>query len=194
MNTDQFWQIIDEIHAESTGDMDRKCKLLKQRLSHLGEQELKEFIDHFDSADAAAYTWPLWGAAYVMHGGCSDDSFDDFRATLISQGRAVYERALKDPESLADLTFDDEEAICYEGFQFVAHDVAKEKLSEFPKRTIAPPKDPTGEEWDEGSVDLLYPKLAAKYSIGSNLHDSRKAKKSWWKFWECSNWQKGNKL
>ena len=68
MNTAQFWQIIDSVHAKSSGDMDRKCELLKEELSRLERNELCDFIDHFDSADAAAYTWPLWGAAYVMHG------------------------------------------------------------------------------------------------------------------------------
>lgn len=34
---------------------------------------------------------------------CSDDSFIDFRAWLVSQGRDVYMAALKDPDSLADV-------------------------------------------------------------------------------------------
>lgn len=33
---------------------------------------------------------------------CSDDSFIDFRAWLVGQGKAVYMAALKDPDSLAD--------------------------------------------------------------------------------------------
>ena len=63
MNIDAFWEIIDEVHDESGGDMVRKCELLKQRLSDFSEQELREFIDCFDSANAAAYSWALWGAA-----------------------------------------------------------------------------------------------------------------------------------
>jgi hypothetical protein len=69
------------------------------------------FCNHFDSADVGAYTRSLWGAAYVMHGGCSDDSFSDFRATLISHGRTIYDAALADTESLADLNFGNEENI-----------------------------------------------------------------------------------
>lgn len=183
MNTDEFWRLIDEVHVESGGNMDRKCELLNQRLSNLSEQELLEFINHFDYADAAAYTYSLWGAIYVMQGGCSDDAFDDFRATLISQGRSVYEQALSDPESLADLTFSDKEDICYEGYQFVTHKVAEQKMIEYPAKTIFQSKEPTGEDWDEGSVDLLYPKLAAKYSRSSKSHEWKARKKSWWKFW-----------
>ncbi len=183
MNKDQFWQIIDSVHAGSGGDMDRKCELLKEELATLEDQELREFIDHFDSADAAAYTWPLWGAAYVMHGGCSDDSFSDFRATLISQGRAVFERSLAEPESLVELDFADEEAVCLEGFQYVKDDAAKEKLGEIPKRNVDFPNDPTGPEWDEDELEQLFPKLSAKYSGGNDRDASPPPDKPWWKFW-----------
>ena len=183
MNTNEFWHIIDQVHVESGGDMDRKCALLKNRLLDLDGQQLIDFRSHFDSADAAGYTWELWGAAYVMHGGCSDDAFDDFRATLISHGREVYERALSDPESLAELTFEDEEAICHEGFQYVAHEVAEQKLGEHPQRAVSHPKEPTGQEWDEDSVEQLYPRLAAKYSRGFNPYNASTPKKPWWRFW-----------
>lgn len=183
MNTEEFWQIIDTVHSGSGGDMDRKCELLRERLSTLEPQDLREFIDHFDSVDAAAYSWPLWGAAYVMHGGCSDDSFSDFRATLISHGRDIYERALADPESLASLDFDDEEDVCYEGFQYVKNDVAEEKLGELPNRTVIFPEHPSGEEWDEETVDQRYPILSAKYSRIRNGDDPPSTKKPWWKVW-----------
>ncbi len=50
-----------------------------------------------------AYIAELWDLAFVMNLGCGDDSFMDFRAWLIGQGRNVYQRALVDPESLVDL-------------------------------------------------------------------------------------------
>lgn len=188
MNIDEFWEIIDAAHRGSDGNMDRKCQLLKERLSALDPQDLRDFIDHFDVAHAAAYTWPLWGAAYVMRGGCSDDSFSDFRATLISQGRAVFDRALADPESLAELDFDDDEDICYEGFQYVKDEVARETLGELPERTMNCPNDPAGEEWEEATVDQLYPKLAAKYSRGQDGDDSPSQAKPWWKLlaWQAA--------
>lgn len=63
MDKQDFWTIIDAVHAESGGDLDRKCTLLEMRLHSLADDEIIDFIDHFDAADAAAYTWPLWGAA-----------------------------------------------------------------------------------------------------------------------------------
>ncbi|MFD6821443.1 DUF4240 domain-containing protein [Streptomyces sp. NPDC060085] len=41
-------------------------------------------------------------AAYLIGGGCSNDSFMDFRAGLIALGRDWYEKATADPDSLAD--------------------------------------------------------------------------------------------
>ena len=100
-------KIVEEVHEASKGDMDRKCELLRDRLAGFSKEEVTAFSDHFDQAWGDAYTWELWGAAYVIQGGCSDDSFSDFRATLISLGREVYSKALADPESLADLAIDD---------------------------------------------------------------------------------------
>ena len=39
---------------------------------------------------ARSYDWNLWGAAYLMKGGCSDDAFDYFRGWLVAQGRRVW--------------------------------------------------------------------------------------------------------
>jgi hypothetical protein len=52
---------------------------------------------------ARSYVAQLWAAAFVINGGCSDDGFEYFRGWLITRGREVFERALADPDSLADL-------------------------------------------------------------------------------------------
>ena len=165
MNPDQFWLIIDAAHDASGGSMDLKCDLLKITLRGLGEAELHGFIDQFDAHYAKTYTWPLWGAAYVINGGCSDDCFSDFRSTLISQGRKAYEAALADPESLADVTVSDAEDFCYEGFHYAINDIAEEKLGEIPPSKHLSPADPSGEEWQEDDLSKLYPRLSEKYAF-----------------------------
>ena len=52
---------------------------------------------------ADSYRNPLWAAAYLVNGGCSDDGFEYFRGWLIMQGREVYERVVADPDALAGL-------------------------------------------------------------------------------------------
>lgn len=130
MDINGFWGIINNVHQRSMGSLDAKCELLRERLRLLSTEDLQSFIHHFESVEAMAYTWELWAAAYIMNGGCSNDAFSDFRATLISMGQATYEAALDDPESLASVKFDDDDP-CYEGFQYVKSEVAEEKLGTF---------------------------------------------------------------
>ncbi len=143
--------------------MDKKCKLLGNELRRLSLDEVRSFQDHFDDCDDRAYSWELWAAAYIIHGGCSDDSFSDFRSTLISMGRQTYESALADPPWLADINYDAEVAT-YEGYQYVPATVRTELgVTEPLPRTKPAPAEPSGQEWDEDTVADLYPKLAAKY-------------------------------
>ncbi len=48
--------------------------------------------------DNAAYRTDIWALAYLLRGGCSDDSFEAFRGWLILQGRKVFEATLADPD------------------------------------------------------------------------------------------------
>jgi hypothetical protein len=162
MTLDQFWQIVDDIHEQALDDMDQKCDLLGAALNKLSAPEIQSFADHFDAMMVKAYTWELWGAAYVIAGGCSDDSFMDFRATLISMGQDTFAESLEDPDSLADLDLDEEDA-CYEGYQYVAAEVYEKVTGEQLKCNVEFPDQPTGELWDEDSVYELYPRLAEMY-------------------------------
>jgi hypothetical protein len=158
MNIDQFWRIVDDVHRASGGDMNAKCEMLRLRLMSLSSDELNSFVEHFDGCDARAYNHPLWGAIYTLRGGCSDDSFQDFRATLISMGRAAFEQTLAAPDNLADLELPEDP--CFEGFQYVVIKVSLAVTggcrfkSEFPL-------SPTGANWREDQLPQLYPKLTA---------------------------------
>ena len=178
MNIDEFWRVIDQVHEQSAGVMDTKCELLKSELDKLSDDDLKSFSNHFDTVDVQAYSWSLWGAAYVMNGGCSNDSFSDFRATLISLGRNVYDAALRDPNSLAQVEYDDNDS-CYEGFQYVRNDVLESRFGDIPSREIEFPTSPSGEEWDEDSVEELYPELKYLEEVSAEVTNP----KPWWKFW-----------
>src|SRR6478736_5366951 len=119
MTLDQFWNIVDRVHQASGGDMEKKCQLLDAELRRLSLDEVRSFHTHFTECVDRAYHWPLWAAAYVMGGGCSDDSFWDFRSTLISMGRDTFERAMADPQSLAELDLEDGDEMQWEGYQYV---------------------------------------------------------------------------
>jgi hypothetical protein len=163
MTLDQFWNLIEETHVASDGDMDKKCELLDAALRQLPLDEVRSFHVHFYECQDCAYRWELWAAAYIIGGGCSNDKFSDFRSTLISMGRQIFERALADPQSLADIDYDPDVAD-YEGYQYVPSQVERDLSGgqAFP-RSRPHPKDPSGAIWDEDKVAELFPKLAQKY-------------------------------
>lgn len=160
MDDTTFWTIIQRAHEGSDGDMDSKCEALLQQLATLPGDEAIDFARLFDEAMNRAYDWSLWGAAYVINGGCSDDAFSDFRAALISRGRAAFEQALANPESLADEPFD-ADAWFYEGFQYAVSDGVEAAAGSRPRHEM--PSRPAGAAWDEDDVETLFPKLSAKF-------------------------------
>jgi Protein of unknown function (DUF4240) len=153
MDETAFWAIIRRCHEAAAGEMGRKCDLIKTEMIALSKKDAQAFARYFEQATDRAYCWPLWGAAYVINGGCGDDTFSDFRASLISRGRVAFEQALSDPESLADEDID-ESSWFYEGFQYAVHDGIKANLGFRPARSTPYPDSPSGTAWSEETVNI----------------------------------------
>jgi Protein of unknown function (DUF4240) len=102
MPADQFWQIIWRA-ARSDHDPDAHLEALRVALRELSREEVISFAAAFSRYRREAYSWDLWGGAYVVNGGCSDDGFEYFCCWLVSRGREVYESALADSDGLAQL-------------------------------------------------------------------------------------------
>ncbi|KUO20399.1 DUF4240 domain-containing protein [Streptomyces dysideae] len=101
MNTDEFWHVIDTARSHTTTDHPFD-EALVDLLTRRSTQDILAYEERFDALHDALHRWDVWAAAYLIGGGCSDDSFMDFRAGLIAQGRKWYERAATAPDSLAD--------------------------------------------------------------------------------------------
>lgn len=163
MTEDRFWTLIAKSREEST-DCDEQAAKLVQLLSSQPAAEVQAFDDIFASQLQTAYRWDLWGAAYIINGGCSDDGFEYFRCWLIGQGRTIYEGALADPDSLADALTGEEDEVECEDLLYVA-DRAHEALtgSSLPARQFCGPAAPQGDQWDEEELDSLFPRLSSKF-------------------------------
>ncbi|KPI03851.1 protein of unknown function DUF4240 [Actinobacteria bacterium OK074] len=171
MDETEFWELVDTTRERAGGDPEDHADLLVERLVRLDPDAVLDFARHFESRYNRAYRWDLWGAAWVLLDGVGDDTFDFFRCWLIGQGRDVFEGALHDPDSLADLLgeFDadlddgDGEELGY------AADEAYEQLT----GTVAPdlglppaPPEPEGTPLDfenEGVLAERYPKLWERF-------------------------------
>jgi hypothetical protein len=98
MTLNEFW---DHIAKTKRRDADEHAERLTARLAKLRAAEIIDFAHHWDQALRAAYRWDVWGAAYLVCDGASDDTFHYFCQWLVLQGRDVYKAALKKPDSLA---------------------------------------------------------------------------------------------
>jgi Protein of unknown function (DUF4240) len=179
MNEDRFWQLIRDARAQADNDEYEVVNELEALLIEQTPEDILEFDRHFYGVYFASYRSDLWGAAFIMNGGCSDDGFDYFRGWLITQGRAVFEGAFQQPDSLADHVPDDAEA----DFGFENEDVLGVAARAWAKKTGLDQdafyeargevgRYPTLEEfaWSDGQGDIdetkgkrLYPKLWAKF-------------------------------
>ena len=138
MTETQFWALIEP------GKDDRKPQeRLRRELEACKPDEIVSFQEHFDRHFEVAYAWDLWGAAYLIEGGCSDDGFTDFRYGLIARGRAVYEAAIANPDTLAGDPIEPNEA-----FGYVAMEVYEDKTGKPMPHRVRRHPDPRGERWE----------------------------------------------
>lgn len=100
MDTGGFWEVIETARGLTTGSQPFH-EVLADQLAAQTEREILDYQERFDEARRVLYRWDVWGAAYLIGGGCSDDSFIDFRAGLIAQGRDWFRKAAASPDSLA---------------------------------------------------------------------------------------------
>ncbi|KZE36390.1 molybdenum metabolism regulator [Bhargavaea cecembensis] len=152
MDKKTFWALIEE-----SGKYDEQAEWLIEQLSQKSLEEALEFEFIMQSFMNESYQSRLWGAAYVLMGGCSDDTFDYFRGWLIGQGEEVYHKVINDPEYLAE--YIDEDNLDDEGYP------QNEDLISVGSDAYTFIK--TGDtEWDDESFDELLDKLREK---GLNL-------------------------
>jgi hypothetical protein len=163
--SEQAWTIIERARKGSE-DYEQTAERVLELLLKSSADEIEAFERGRARLMERSYTWELWGAAYLINGGCSDDGFDYFRGWLLTQGREVFEAALANPDSLAEFVDEDEvecEAILYAAYR------AYEELvgSEIPR--IEMYYGDLGEGWDfenREEMQRRYPKLWAKFGYG----------------------------
>ena len=168
MREAELWEIVDGAFADSVGSEDTfaaRVAALERRLRALPPERVRAFAGALEEKLDAAYRWDLWGAAYLLGGGCSDDGFTDFRRWLVSMGRARYEAALRDPETLVEVQFGPglEQDSFFEEYGYVAAQVFEELTGgEMPAPPSRRRRAPLGEPWaDDAELAGRLPRLFA---------------------------------
>jgi Protein of unknown function (DUF4240) len=115
MDDQRFWDIIsrtcqgDWIVLAPEGENDdnwdeaRWYRPLVNELKKLAPDDIVRFQRWFDDKMDALYTWDHWGAMHLLTGSESDNKFAFFRAWLVCMGKTVYEAALANPDTLAEI-------------------------------------------------------------------------------------------
>jgi hypothetical protein len=192
MNTNEFWALISDAArdggttdavadrataalisdaARDGGTTDAVADRATAALAKLDAEEIVGFERHLRRVLDASYKVDLFGAAYLVNGGCSDEGFDAFRGWLMVQGREAYARAVGEPDSLAELPAVMRAALTGEelGSERMltiaarAHrEATGEELPEVPG-TKRPNTDDFWDFDDEDEVRRRFPRLAALF-------------------------------
>jgi hypothetical protein len=101
VQVDEFWLLIEASQAAGPTKDEREA-FLYERLRRAPRSHLLDFVQHLSATREPANTYRLWHAAEIIMGGwCSTDSFHYFQMWLVGLGRAAYDAAIADPDSLA---------------------------------------------------------------------------------------------
>ena len=93
--------------------------------------------------------------------GCSDDGFEYFRCWLIAQGERVFNAALANPETLVNRAEPESEG---EGMLYAAAEAYESRTGAVLTAPVVHPREPVGERWEEDDLELMYPKLWARFT------------------------------
>lgn len=161
-DADAFWAMIARIDDASRGDLAAACTAFHAELEALDDSTLLAMVHQFRDAMVRAMDDELRSAAYMLHGGCSDDSFWDFRAGLVALGREHYEAVLRDPDELATIP-DVANRTLFEGFQYEPESVLEARGLACEPPHHGPGGVPPTRAWlEEAERAERFPKLTAR--------------------------------
>jgi hypothetical protein len=177
MNEATFWTTIEKASKLGKRSEDETCEALFEALTKLKAKDIAAFDQIMHQQLEKAYSWKLWGAAYVLQGGCGDDGFLHFRLWLIAQGKATFEATLANPDAtLAAMNFEEPDLeTAMEGLLYVAADAFDETATdadELPESEMS--EEPQGKAFDfedEHTMSRAYPLLLEKYAASADDED-----------------------
>lgn len=167
----ELWDLVETARTEvdDPADADAVAEVLAAYLEERGPAVVVAFDAALRSVVDESYTTLLWAAAYLINGGASDDGFDYFRGWLVAQGRDVFEAAVAEPDSLAEVpavqaamaegeTLESEEmlAVAWDLYESLTGDELPEA-----DRAALPQLEPMWDFDDEDEMRARLPRLAA---------------------------------
>jgi hypothetical protein len=168
MDESKFWTLIGHARTESLDSTDPDEDFLDAmvaKLQKLPEKEIAAFHQLMCVQDAKLFNHGIMGALHIIHDGEEDqEEFEGFRGWIISLGREVFARVVKDPDSLADEDVVADDSSLPDLLPLAA-DVYEEQtgstVPEDPK--FAAPVKLAGEPWTAADLPKRFPRLYAEF-------------------------------
>lgn len=149
-----FWSII--ARAKGRGGELAHGQRLAETLHRLSPEQIIQYQVHYVDFDRRAERGDVWAAGVLLNAGHgSDDGFEYFRNWLIGQGQTVYEAALTQPDSLADVGVEMREGrptAEWESYRSIAVEVFEAK-THANLYEVAAARFPRNNPWTESSFD-----------------------------------------
>jgi hypothetical protein len=158
MDETEFWSLIDSSRT------DEHAFRLQELLTGRSVKDLEDFARIYRTLRTRAQHFDLWSAGYLLANGMSNDGFVYFRDWLISYGRDVYERALADPDSLADVPDPRVHGVEDEQFGYAVYDAYRDTYGD--ELAWPGPSDeaePRGTRFEHEDLPDRLPRLYAKW-------------------------------
>ncbi|MCC6484649.1 MAG: DUF4240 domain-containing protein [Armatimonadetes bacterium] len=154
----QFWEIIERSRSSyaDCADHARKLSIL---LEALNPEEIISFDAQLRELLVRAFRWDVWGAAYIVLGGCSDEEFESFRLWLIGQGEDAFEQVIAEPEAVLEYLAEEEPPQCEELLYAASWAYENQTGRPLPIPEVSHPLEPEGEPWDEEDLRTMFPDL-----------------------------------
>jgi Protein of unknown function (DUF4240) len=167
----RFWDVI-AVACQPGASEQAWHEGLFRELRGLTPEDLVAFDRWFDQKTRAAYRSDLIAACSTLSWGGSDDGFYHFRCWLVGMGKRVYEAALADADTLADV-----ERRPVQGARSSIYVIAlrvwreefgrtESEFDELQMKLNLPPITPKEESWDTNDETVFrrrLPRLAALY-------------------------------
>ena len=162
-NEDMVWSVLARIPDGSTDD---RVRHLATALRALPLADLEHFCLGYCDLAKRAFSAEMWCAVRIVWGSGSNDGFDYFVGWLIVQGKAAFESALANPDSIADLA-DVENSACEEVVG-LAERVFRKRAGRDPQVPMQTGPRRLVRTWDFNDEDELrrrYPRLSARFAL-----------------------------
>lgn len=164
MTEARFWTLIGKART-GAGSATQFAGAVEEQLKACTPKDIQAFDKLLAVRLAQLDAWDLWAFAHLARGGCSDDSFDDFRAWVVAQGRATFDAALAGPAELLKHHEGCWDFQCEELLS-VADEAYRAATGEDLVRPAGKARKTSGRRWQESELESRYPEVFRHFVRG----------------------------